>query len=101
MAERFWWRVADRSDDDEELVIAANEIRLPVGRRTDVKLGSNYVIHSFWVPSLAGKTDMFPGRETRMALEPLETGTFRGQCAEFCGASHALMAFAIWLDRLV
>jgi cytochrome c oxidase subunit 2 len=60
------------------------------------------------VPSIAGKMDMIPGRITRLALEPTRTGTFRGVCAEYCGASHALMAFVVvvteadefqqWLD---
>ena len=53
------------------------------------------MIHSFWVPSLAGKMDMIPGRVTRLALEPTRTGMFRGACAEYCGASHALMAFDV------
>jgi len=56
-------------------------------------LNAHRVIHSFWVPALGGKTDMFPGRETRMTLAPTDPGIYRGQCAEFCGASHALMAF--------
>lgn len=51
------------------------------------------MIHSFWVPNLAGKMDMIPSRQTRLALEPTRTGSFRGQCAEFCGTSRALMAF--------
>ena len=63
------------------------------GERTEIRLDADEVIHSFWIPSLAGKMDMFPGRETRMAVEPEAVGTYRGQCAEFCGASHALMAF--------
>ena len=75
-------------------IVTANEVRLPVGTRSEITLGSDLVIHSFWVPSLAGKADMFPGRETRISLEPTEAGSFRGQCAEFCGESHALMAFA-------
>ena len=92
--ERFWWRVVYADDADPDgAVVAANEVRLPVGRRTEVRLASDDVIHSFWIPALAGKVDMFPGRATRIALEPTATGTFRGQCAEFCGASHALMAF--------
>jgi cytochrome c oxidase subunit 2 len=53
------------------------------------------VIHAFWVPSLAGKIDMIPGRINRLALEPTRTGRFRGVCAEYCGTSHALMAFDV------
>lgn len=90
--EQWWWRV-EYVLGDGETVVSANEIRLPSDRRTEIVLGADRVIHSFWVPSLAGKMDMFPGRETRMALEPTRPGIYRGQCAEFCGESHALMAF--------
>lgn len=105
--EQWWWRVTYQPPGGEP-VEAANEIRLPVGRRVELELSSPDVIHSFWVPPLAGKVDMIPGRTTRLVLEPTRTGTFRGVCAEFCGASHALMAFMVevtepaafeaWLD---
>jgi cytochrome c oxidase subunit 2 len=75
--------------------MVVNELRLPVGQRIELQLSSPDVIHSFWVPSLAGKMDMIPGRLTRLAIEPTRTGTFRGTCAEYCGASHALMAFSV------
>lgn len=91
--EQWWWRVEYDLGDGSAPIIAANEIRLPVDHRTEIKLAANEVIHSFWIPALAGKMDMFPGRETRMAVEPQKTGIYRGQCAEFCGESHALMAF--------
>lgn len=91
--EQWWWRVEYWPDGAEAPVISANEIRLPAGRRSEILLTSKRVIHSFWVPALGGKTDMFPGRETRMSLLPQTPGVYRGQCAEFCGASHALMAF--------
>src|SRR5688572_2687116 len=71
---------------------------------------SNDVIHSFWVPSLGGKTDMIPGRVNRMVIQADRPGIYRGQCAEYCGLQHALMAFDVialpraefdaWLDRL-
>ncbi|RLQ89539.1 cytochrome c oxidase subunit II [Notoacmeibacter ruber] len=91
--ERFWWRVEYWPEGAEAPIYSANEIRLPVGRRSDIRLDADKVIHSFWIPALAGKMDMFPGRETSLRLEPTKTGTYRGQCAEFCGESHALMAF--------
>ena len=91
--ERFWWRVEYWPEGADEPVHAANEIRLPVGRRTDIRLDADKVIHSFWIPSLAGKMDMFPGRQTVLRIEPTRVGIYRGQCAEFCGDSHALMAF--------
>ncbi|MBW3097060.1 cytochrome c oxidase subunit II [Pseudohoeflea sp. DP4N28-3] len=92
---QWWWKVEylDANGDEANTVVSANEIRLPKGRRTEIVLAADRVIHSFWIPALAGKTDMIPGQTTRMALEPTKTGTFRGVCAEFCGESHALMAF--------
>ncbi|MEZ5776941.1 MAG: cytochrome c oxidase subunit II [Paracoccaceae bacterium] len=91
--EQWWWRVTYLTPDGP--VTSANEIRLPVGRRSEFVLNADNVIHSLWIPALGGKIDMIPGRETRMTLEPLTAGTYRGQCAEFCGASHALMAFEV------
>jgi cytochrome c oxidase subunit 2 len=90
--EEWWWRVEYRTEAGDAIQLA-NEVRLPVGRRTELTLSSPDVIHSFWIPSLGGKIDMIPGRTTRLALEPTRTGTFRGVCAEFCGTSHAWMAF--------
>lgn len=107
--EQWWWRVEYIPETGAEPIVAANEIRLPVDHRTEIKLGADKFIHSFWIPALAGKMDMFPGRETRLAVEPTKAGVYRGQCAEFCGESHALMAFqavvmeqdafADWLDK--
>ncbi|QQA41916.1 cytochrome c oxidase subunit II [Pelagovum pacificum] len=91
--EQWWWRIEYWPEGAEEPIIAANEIRMPVGERVEFLLDSDRVIHSFWIPSLGGKMDMFPGRETRMSLRAELPGTYRGQCAEFCGASHAWMAF--------
>ena len=95
IGEQWWWRVEYWPEGAETPIVAANEIRLPVGARTEFNLTSAYVIHSFWIPALGGKMDMFPGRETMISLEPTETGVYRGQCAEFCGASHAQMAFEV------
>lgn len=92
--EQWWWRVRYVTPSGQAIDLA-NEIRLPVGRRAEVQLTSDNVIHSFWIPSIAGKVDMIPGRITRLALEPTRTGTFRGVCAEYCGASHALMGFSV------
>lgn len=60
-----------------------------------IKLQSSDVIHSFWIPSLAGKMDVIPGRENRLVIEASKDGTFRGQCAEFCGWQHAHMAITL------
>ena len=103
---QWWWRIEYLTPAGP--IETANELRLPVGQRVELQLTSPDVIHSFWVPSLAGKMDMIPGRITRLALEPTRPGIFRGACAEYCGASHALMAFLVvvtdeaefqhWLD---
>lgn len=94
VGEQWWWRVRYWRPGDTEPIESANEVRLPLGQRTEITLAANEVIHSFWIPSLAGKMDMIPGRVNRLVIEPTATGTFRGQCAEFCGTSHALMAFS-------
>lgn len=105
--EQWWWRVRYHVPGREPIELA-NEVRLPVGRRVELTLSSPDVIHSFWIPSIAGKMDMIPGRVTRLPVEPTRTGVFRGACAEYCGASHAHMAlyaavleeseFARWLE---
>jgi cytochrome c oxidase subunit 2 len=92
--EQWWWRVSYLAPGRAE-VVSANEIRLPLGQRVEIELTSPDVIHSFWIPPLGGKVDMIPGRVNRLVLEPTRTGTFRGVCAEFCGTSHALMAFSV------
>lgn len=91
---QYWWRVRYEPPAGAA-VESANEIRLPAGQRVEFRLTSSDVIHSFWAPALGGKMDMIPGRETRLVLEPLVPGEYRGACAEFCGESHARMAFAV------
>ena len=105
VGEQWWWRV--RYDHGE--LVSANEIHLPVGRVIELQLRSADVIHSFWVPRLAGKLDMIPGRENRLRLQVTTPGVYRGQCAEYCGGAHARMAifvvaeapgeFETWLAR--
>ena len=91
--EQWWWRVEYWPDGAEEPIRSANEIVLPAGARTEIGLRADKVIHSFWIPALGGKTDMIPGLDNRMSLEPTTPGEYRGQCTEFCGLSHAWMAF--------
>lgn len=91
--EQYWWRVTYRTAQGE--VETANELRLPAGRPAEILLDSADVIHSFWIPALAGKLDMIPGRTNRLVLNPERTGTYRGVCAEFCGRAHAFMAFSV------
>ena len=104
---RWWWDVHYLGEDGE-VIRTANEIRVPVGSTVLLSLRSNDVIHSFWVPSLAGKMDLIPGRTNRLIIQADRPGVYRGQCAEFCGAQHARMGmhviaerpvdFAAWLD---
>ncbi len=105
---RWWWDVHYRAADGRT-VASANEIRIPAGQPVAIALRTNDVIHSFWVPNLAGKLDLIPGRTNRITVQANAPGTFRGQCAEYCGAQHARMAFiviaeppqqhAAWLQR--
>lgn len=89
---QYWWQVQYHRADGQT-VVSANEVRLPVGRRVEFRLSSADMIHSFWIPVLAGKMDLIPGRTNRLSVLATKVGTYRGQCAEFCGVSHALMTF--------
>jgi cytochrome c oxidase subunit 2 len=94
-AELWWWRVRYLDERGNALFETANEIRIPAGEPVQLELVSPNVIHSFWVPALAGKIDMIPGRVNRMRLRATAPGTYRGQCAEYCGGQHAKMAFHV------
>ncbi len=76
-------------------IVTANELRIPAGQPVRLELTSNDVIHSFWVPKLAGKTDMVPGRVNIAWIQADEPDVYLGQCAEFCGDSHANMRFLV------
>jgi cytochrome c oxidase subunit 2 len=94
VGEQWWWRVIYHLPDGTDLE-SANELVIPVGERVALSLRTADVIHSFWVPSLAGKVDMIPGRVNRLALQAARAGVSRGQCAEYCGGAHALMSFHV------
>lgn len=94
VAHGWWWEVRYRGPDGAD-VVAANEVRLSVGRPVRLALTASDVIHSFWVPQLAGKVDMVPGRINHLALVAQRAGVYRGQCAEFCGVQHARMALQV------
>lgn len=106
--EQWWWRITYLTDDGKRIE-SANEIRIPVGRPVRIELTTADVIHSLWIPKLAGKLDMIPGRTTVLNLTANEPGVSRGQCAEYCGGAHALMSlyvvasppevFAAWLEQ--
>jgi cytochrome c oxidase subunit 2 len=95
---QWWWEI--RYPDLG--IITANELHVPVGdrdvsksRTTHLLLQSADVIHSFWVPQLAGKTDVVPNKNNEMWIEPYETGVYFGNCAEYCGTQHANMLIRV------
>ena len=94
-AHSWWWEVVYPGDDGREPVITANEIRIPSGRPIRLAVSSTDVIHSLWVPQLAGKIDLVPGRINHLSFAADRRGNFRGQCAEFCGEAHARMALHV------
>ena len=94
-AQQWWWQFIYEDDDGAGSFQTANEIHIPVGKTVRVILESPDVIHSFWVPSLAGKLDLIPGRENVLTFRADRPGVYRGQCAEFCGLQHSHMAFLV------
>jgi cytochrome c oxidase subunit II len=92
---QWWWTVKYLNGDPSQEFETANEIHVPVGRPVIVKLNADDVIHSLWVPNLAGKKDLIPGRTALMEFRADRAGVYRGQCAEFCGYQHALMALFV------
>lgn len=92
---QYWWEVAYRGVDGVEDFETANQVHVPTGTPVTVVLRSEDVIHSFWVPELAGKVDMVPGREHRFVLEADDPGTYTGWCAEYCGLQHTRMLFEV------
>jgi cytochrome c oxidase subunit II len=97
-AHQWWWQVDYDHVQKNRRFTTANEIYIPVGEPVHVKLRTSDVIHSFWVPNLHGKHDMITGHEGGIVLQADRRGTWRGQCAEFCGLQHAKMAF--WVTAL-
>jgi cytochrome c oxidase subunit 2 len=91
----WWWEARYRDDDPSREFSTANELHIPVGRPVVVTLRSNDVIHSLWIPNLQGKKDLIPGRTATLRLRADRAGTYRGQCAEFCGLEHAMMALLV------
>lgn len=104
---QWWWEFDYESYGDEKLdFVTANELHVPASNRSApserrpvfVTLESVDVAHSFWVPRLAGKTDLIPGRINPMWFETERTGLFVGQCAEYCGTQHANMLLRVYVD---
>jgi len=92
---RWWWEVQYEDPIPQNRVRTANELHIPVGRPVNVKLASHDVIHSFWVPNLAGKKDLIPGHVNEVIIQADKPGVYRAQCAEFCGAQHANMSMMV------
>jgi cytochrome c oxidase subunit 2 len=92
---QWWWEVRYPNPQADLIVTTANEIHIPVGVPVVLETSSRDVIHSFWAPNLQGKRDLIPGYNNAIWLQADQEGTFRGQCAEFCGHEHAKMAFYV------
>jgi cytochrome c oxidase subunit 2 len=99
VAQQWWWRVHYLDAAGEVDIVTANEIRIPATARVELILKTADVIHSFWVPNLAGKLDMIPGHVNRLRVTASSEGVFRGQCAEYCGGPHAQMALYVIAQR--
>jgi cytochrome c oxidase subunit 2 len=82
----------------QQRIVTANELHIPVGQPVQLRVRTADVIHSFWVPALNRKIDMIPGHTNTVTLKADRAGTYRGQCAEFCGLQHANMAFYVVAD---
>ncbi len=95
VAHQWWWEF---HYDDATKIVTANELHIPSNRPIRLKLVSNDVIHSFWVPALGGKRDVIPGQINQINLVATVPGEYYGQCAEFCGLSHANMRFRVIVD---
>jgi cytochrome c oxidase subunit II len=91
---QFWWEVRYPAFG----ITTANEIHIPAGVPVEVRVTASDVIHSFWVPRLHGKIDMTPGKTAVWWVQADAPGRFRGQCAEFCGLQHSLMAFWVFAE---
>jgi len=92
---QWWWEVRYEDPEPHKAFTTANEIHVPVGEPVKIKLNSSDVIHSFWVPNLMGKQDNITGRENEIQFTAEREGTYRGQCAEFCGWQHAHMGIVV------
>ncbi len=100
---QFWWEVrypdpTDPTNAEKDLV-TANEIHLPVNKTAEFELTSHDVQHSFWVPLLGGKMDLYPNRTNRIKYTAEEVGKYYGQCAELCGTAHGYMKMYVFVEE--
>ncbi|HYW13117.1 MAG TPA: cytochrome c oxidase subunit II [Longimicrobium sp.] len=91
IGKQWWWEFQYPVNGGRDTIITANEIHVPVGQPVQLLLETDNVLHSFWVPQMGGKRDLITNRVNRLIFTPTEPGVYLGQCAEFCGDSHALM----------
>jgi cytochrome c oxidase subunit 2 len=92
---QWWWEVSYPNSQADQTITTANEVHVPVATPVVVLTNSADVIHSFWAPSITGKRDLLPGYSSAFSFQVDHEGTYRGQCAEFCGLQHAHMGFSI------
>jgi cytochrome c oxidase subunit II len=92
---QWWWKARYLNDEPSKILTTADEFHIPVGRPVRIKLIGADVIHSFWVPALAGKTDTIPGQTNETWLQAAKPGRYRGPCTQYCGEQHAHMAFFV------
>ncbi len=97
-AHQWWWEARYIDGASDRTFVTANELHIPIGKPVQLRLIGDDVIHSFWIPALAGKTDVIPGQTNLAWLEATALGTYRGQCTEYCGAQHAHMAEFVMAD---
>jgi cytochrome c oxidase subunit 2 len=96
---QFWWEYRYPKLG----IVTANELHIPLSdgsnsKPTYLQLLSSDVVHSFWVPQLAGKTDLLPSQSNSMWMNPLRSGLYLGQCSQFCGVQHAKMLLRVYVD---
>jgi cytochrome c oxidase subunit 2 len=97
-AHQWWWEARYLDDANNRSFVTANELHIPVGKPVQLRLIGDDVIHSFWIPALAGKTDVIPGQTNVAWIQANTPGTYRGQCTEYCGLQHAHMAEFVTAD---
>ena len=95
---QWWWEAEYADPVSSNRVGTANEIHIPVGEPVQIIGTSSDVIHSFWIPELAGKKDLIPGHSTALWIQADKPGIYRGQCAEFCGHQHANMTLLVMAE---
>lgn len=96
VGQQWWWEYRyDFNGDSQPEIITATQMVIPAGKDVVVKIQSNDVIHSFWIPALNGKKDAVPGRTHQLVFNADTPGIFEGQCTEFCGLSHGVMRMQV------